>query len=155
GEGLELEPVRDEPWWAFNYFLGGLRSRVVINLDNPTASDDLVELAAHEVYPGHHTEHALKEKLLGETIQMVPTPAALVSEGIAETGPAVVLDDGLIDRLEAVLERHGLPADLRHARAVRAARRPLRRIGVDTALMLHEDGASVDEVVEHSMRWSL
>ena len=64
GEGLVVEGVRDEPWWAFNYYLGGLRSRVVVNLDVPTTCDDVVHLAAHEIYPGHHTEHALKEQLL-------------------------------------------------------------------------------------------
>ena len=36
GEGLELEAVTDEPWWAFNYYLGDLRSRVVLNVDVPT-----------------------------------------------------------------------------------------------------------------------
>ena len=62
-EGLVVEEVRDEPWWAFNYYLGGLRSRVVVNVDTPDICDDLVELASHEVYPGHHTEHAVKEQL--------------------------------------------------------------------------------------------
>src|SRR5215204_557867 len=50
GEALELEQVSDEPWWAFNYYLGGLRSRVVLNTDVPTTADDLIVLAAHEVY---------------------------------------------------------------------------------------------------------
>ena len=63
GEDLALEEVQDEPWWAFNYYLGDLRSRVVVNVDVPTTSDNLIELAAHEVYPGHHTEHAVKEQL--------------------------------------------------------------------------------------------
>src|SRR5207237_814352 len=85
GEELELDAVRDEPWWAFNYYLGGLRSRVVANIDAPTTADDVVELAAHEAYPGHHTEHAAKEQRFmreraefEESIQLVPTPAALL-----------------------------------------------------------------------------
>ena len=64
GEELTIEPVTDEPWWAFNYYLGDLRSRVVMNVDVPTTGLDLIHLAAHEVYPGHHTEHAVKEQLL-------------------------------------------------------------------------------------------
>ena len=101
GETLHLEAVHDEPWWAFNYYEGGLRSRVVVNVDVLTTTDDLVELAAHEVYPGHHTERSVKEQrlirdrgLLEESIQLVPTPQSLVGEGIAETGPGLVLDDG-------------------------------------------------------------
>ena len=61
GEEVVVEEVRDEPWWAFNYYLGDLRSRVVVNLDQPDLADAVVELAAHEVYPGHHTEHCVKE----------------------------------------------------------------------------------------------
>jgi len=162
GEELVVEEVRDEPWWAFNYYLGGLRSRVVVNLDVPTTCDDVIELAAHEVYPGHHTEHALKEKgllrergLLEESIQLVPTPAALVSEGLAETGPSVVLDGGTAERVVAVLRRHGLEHDFERGRAVREARRPLRRLGLDVALMIHEDGAPVEDAVAHVERWGL
>ncbi len=162
GEELTLDAVGDEPWWAFNYYLGGLRSRVVVNVDVPTTCDDLVELGAHEVYPGHHTEHAVKEQLLirdrgqiEEAIQLVPTPAALVSEGIAETGPGLVLDGDLPDRLTRVLRRHGLDCDLAHARAIRDARRPLRRLGLDAALMIHEDGASSEEAQAHVARWGL
>jgi hypothetical protein len=157
GEGLVLEEVRDEPWWAFNYYLGDLRSRVVVNLDQPDTADDIVELVMHEVYPGHHTEHAVKEQRfirdrgeIEESIQMVPTPAALLQEGLAETGPTVLLQGDLLDRLSALLD-----ADLRHQREVREARLPLRRLGLDAALMIHEDGASHDEVLAYLMRWSL
>ncbi len=160
GEGLELEEVSDEPWWAFNYYLGGLRSRVVVNTDLPTTADDLIELASHEVYPGHHTEHALKEQLLvrerglvEEAIQLVPTPQAVLSEGIAETARELVEPQDAA-ALVAILRRHGLTVDPRAA-AVREAAQPLRRIGLDLALMLHEEGASHDDAESYARRWSL
>src|SRR5215218_4184388 len=160
GEALELEQVSDEPWWAFNYYLGNLRSRVVVNVDIPTTADDLIGLAAHEVYPGHHTEHALKEQLLirdrglvEEGIQLVPTPQAVLSEGIAETARELV-EPADADALVAILRRHGLHVDDR-APAVREASRPLRRVGLDLALMIHEDGASTDEAEAYARRWSL
>jgi hypothetical protein len=162
GEGLDVEEVSDEPWWAFNYYLGGLRSRVVVNVDVPDICDDLVELAAHEVYPGHHTEHAVKEQLfirergeLEESIQLVPTPASLLQEGVAEAGPDVILDDELAAQLTGALARHGLDYDLAVERRMREARRPLRRIGVDAALMVHEDGATTDEVEQYLVRWGI
>ena len=162
GEGLGVEGVRDEPWWAFNYYLGDLRSRVVVNLDLPTTCHDVVHLAAHEVYPGHHAERALKEHLLirgqgliEESIQMVPTPASLVSEGIAETGPDIVVDDEVGERIVTALRRHGLEYDIERATAIAEARRPLRRLGVDVALMIHEDGGSVAEAEAYHRRWSL
>jgi hypothetical protein len=157
GEGLVLEGVRDEPWWAFNYYLGELRSRVVVNLDQPDTADDIVELVMHEVYPGHHTEHAVKEQRfirdrgeIEESIQMVPTPAALLQEGLAETGPSVVLRGDLLARLGELLG-----ADLEHQREMREARLPLRRLGLDAALMIHEDGVPHEEVAEYLTRWSL
>ena len=160
-EGVELDEVSDEPWWAFNYYLGGLRSRVVVNVDVPTTSDELVELAAHEVYPGHHTEHSLKERLLvqerglvEEAIQLVPTPQAVLSEGIAESGRELVLDeDGRAATVE-ILRRHGLPYDER-APAVREAAMPLRRVGLDAALLVHEQGATPEEAAAYVERWAL
>jgi hypothetical protein len=162
GEEVVVEEVRDEPWWAFTYYLGALRSRVVVNLDVKATCDDVVEVAAHEVYPGHHTEHSVKEQLfirdrgrLEESIQLVPTPAALLQEGLAETAPTIVLDGDVPQRLVEILRRHGLEYDYEQARAVREARRALRRIGLDAALMIHEDGASVEEAEAYVRRWSL
>jgi hypothetical protein len=162
GEGFELEEEHDEPWWAFNYYLGGLRSRVEVNVDIPTVWDDVVELAGHEIYPGHHTEHALKEQLLlreagrlEECIQLVPTPAALVSEGIAEVGRAVVSDEEVLEEIETILRSHGMAGDLSQAHAIREARRPLRRVMLDAALLLHEDGGSAEEAKSYFERWHL
>jgi len=162
GEGLELEAVHDEPWWAFNYYEGDLRSRVVVNVDTLTTTDDLTELAAHEVYPGHHTDRAVKEQLLvreqgllAEAIQLVPTPQSLVAEGIAETGPGLVLNDGTRAALSELFEREGLPWHPRLGWEIREARTPLRGIGVDAALLLHEEGASEDEARAHVERWAL
>ncbi len=162
GEEVVVEEVRDEPWWAFNYYQGGLRSRVVVNLDQPDIPDDIVELAAHEVYPGHHTEHSVKEQRfirergeLEESIQLVPTPAALLQEGVAETGPDVVLDEEAGARIVAALRQHGIEYDFAVERGLRTARRPLRRLGLDAALMIHEDGVPPDEVQAYLERWGL
>ena len=162
GEDLVLEEVRDEPWWAFNYYLGGLRSRVVINVDAPTTYDVLVELAAHEAYPRHHTERSVKEQLLArgagaseESIQLVSTPAALVSEGIAESGPRFVLGGEVGERVVDVFRRHGFDYELAFARAVREARASLRRVSVDAALLVYEEGASPEQAQEYVERWAL
>ena len=62
-EEFALELVAGEPWSAFNYYLGRHRSRIVVNTDLPFSGAEIVHLAAHEGYPGHHTEHATKEEL--------------------------------------------------------------------------------------------
>jgi hypothetical protein len=162
GEEAEVAEVRDKPWMADNAYSGGLRSRVAVNVDLPLTGDEVVELAAHELYPGHHTESSVKDQrllqeggLLEESIQLVPTPASLVSEGIAKTGPGLVLDDELFDRLEAIFRRYGVDEDIRRARAVREARRPLDRTLLDVALLLHEDGGSAEEGQAYFARWGL
>jgi hypothetical protein len=162
GEGLVVEGVRDEPWWAFNYYQGSLRSRVVVNLDVPTTCRECIHLAGHEVYPGHHTEHSLKERLLvqgqgkvEEAIKLVPTPSALVGEGIAESGPDLVMDGELRGRLVAAAQRHGLDYDAELAEAIAQARRALRPVSLDAALMIHEDSAPVEDAEAYVRRWSL
>ena len=163
GEELTLDPVQDEPWWAFNYYQGNLHSKVVLNTDIPTSGRDLLRLAGHEVYPGHHTEHALKEQLLmrdqgriEEGIQLVPTPQALLSEGIAEVGLDVVLDDATRDEAYEIIRRHGVFLDDPGlVEQIATAFEGLRTVGVDAALMVHEDGASVAEAEAYLEKWSL
>jgi hypothetical protein len=163
GEELTLEPVSDEPWWAFNYYLGNLASRVVLNVDVPTTGLDLVHLVGHEVYPGHHTEHAVKEQVLirdrgkiEEAIQLVPTPQAVLSEGIAEAGIDVVLDDAGREEAYAVLRSRGLElADPALSERIAKAAERLRTVGLDTALLIHEEGASEAEAQAYVERWSL
>ena len=163
GEALDLEPVTDEPWWAFNYYLGDLHSRVVLNVDVPTTGADLVHLAAHEVFPGHHTEHAVKEQLLireqgkiEEAIQLVPTPQAVLSEGIAETGEDMILDDAAKEEAYAILSRHEVTlVDPQLSERISTVTERLRTVGLDAALMIHEEGASEDEAQAYIERWNI
>ncbi len=59
-----METVRDVPWLAFCEYLGDLRSRISINIDLPLSAIELLTVAAHETYPGHHVERCLKDQLL-------------------------------------------------------------------------------------------
>jgi hypothetical protein len=163
GEGVALEPVTDEPWWAFNYYLGNLQSRVVLNTDVPTTGPDLIHLAGHEVFPGHHTEHSVKEQVLirdqgkiEEGIQLVPTPQVVLSEGIAEVGAEIVLDDAAKEEAYAILRRHGATlVDPQLSERITKVNERLRTVGLDAALMIHEEGASIEEAEAYVERWNL
>jgi hypothetical protein len=162
GEDVELEIVHDVPWWAYCGYLGDLRSRISVNVDLPMSSIALLRLAMHETYPGHHAERAVKEALLvrergllEETIVMVPTPQSLVAEGIAVVAPELVLDGEAASALVTVLDDAGIELDVAHARAVDTALLPCRWAEVNTALLLHDRGASEAEAQAYLERWAL
>ena len=136
--------MRDKPWLAFCDYLGDLRSRIAVNVDLPMSAIELLILTIHETYPGHHTERCCKEHLLvrgrgllEETLVLVPTPQSLVTEGIAELAPHVLLEGEGGAALAAVVHDAGIDFDLAHALAVERAREPLRvgggQRGVDAA----------------------
>jgi len=154
--------VADEPWTAFNYYLGGRRSRVALNTDNPADAFVLPMLVAHEAYPGHHTEHVWKEALLvdgagyvEESIFLVGTPQAVVSEGIAELALPLTLGDETDDVAGRVFAEVGVEYDVETSRAVRKFRNGLSGLQVNAARMLHVDGRPKDEVVDYLERWGL
>jgi hypothetical protein len=154
GEGVELATVHGEPWLAFCHYRGGLHSRIEVNVDVPLTGMELLRLTMHETYPGHHTERVMKEGPLEETIVLVPTPQSLLSEGIAECGPLLLLETAGRS-LAAPVRDAAVDFDLDHALAIEDAAELLRWAEVDAALMLHEDGADADDVRAYLRRWSL
>ncbi|MGI8493121.1 MAG: DUF885 domain-containing protein, partial [Acidimicrobiales bacterium] len=162
GERVDFETVTDRPWAGFNYYLGGLRSRVAINLDLPVLSLHLGHLVAHEAYPGHHTEHCRKEvglvqrhHQLEESIFLVGTPQCLLAEGLADLGLEVVAGR----RPEPVVASHlrplGIPYDGDLIGPVSEASEALAAVRSNAAILLHEHGRPPDEVVGYVMRWQL
>jgi hypothetical protein len=162
GEDVDFELVRDVPWLAFCAYLGDLRSRISINADFPTSALELLLLAIHETYPGHHAERCSKEHLLvrgrgllEETLVLVPTPQSLVSEGIAMLAPILLLESDAGAALAAVLHEAGVELDLHHALAVRRAMEPCAWVAVNVALLLHESGVDDAEAQAYLERWEL
>lgn len=92
---------------------------------------------------------------LEETLLLVPTPQSVVCEGIAEAGLDIILDEELREELEAALVAQGLKPELELAEQVTRARRPIRRVGLDLALLMHEQGATAEEAQAHYERWAL
>ena len=167
GEDLRVSLVRNQPWSGYNWYDGGLRSRVDLNLDLPIRADALVHVVAHETYFGHHLEHAWREAeqvmRLGRmeaSILLINTPECLISEGLADLGIDVALSrDAQVGLLAELLDRAGLAgtaADMPEATAtaarLAAMAEPRRRLGetrVNAALMRHADGRSHDDVLAY------
>jgi hypothetical protein len=161
GETTELELVTDEHWTAYNYYLGGLRSKVAVNTDLPHNASEIAHLVAHELYPGHHVEHAWKEQLLymdrgllEESVLPYGTPQSVIGEGLAELGIELVVEDQ--DTFVAeVLGEWGIEYDADSGRRIREARKPLERVVNNAAILLHMDGVSTDEAKAYIQRWGL
>ena len=162
GESVDFELVAGKPWSGFNYYLGGLRSRVAINTDLPVLSTSLGPLVAHEAYPGHHTEHVRKEvgllrrnRCWEESIVVIGTPHNLLSEGLADLGFEVVMGPCP----DAVVADHLTPLGIRYdsdvVAAMRKAREALGGVRANAAFRLWEDGADPDTVIDEVARFEL
>ncbi|MBF8289446.1 MAG: hypothetical protein HW391_414, partial [Chloroflexi bacterium] len=144
----------------------GRRSRVEINLDLPVRAPDLVHTVAHETYPGHHLEAATKEAVLvdGEgraelTLLSINTPECLLHEGLADLGYRFAVppadEAGLLEELFRTAEVP-VASDAGAARVaaerqvdIGRARRELRGVAGNAALLRHSDGRSRAEVVDY------
>ena len=163
-EAIRFHLVHAQPWTGYNWYEGGRRSRFDLNTDLPITASELVHVAAHEAYPGHHTEHALRESELVDdlgrleaSVLLINTPECLISEGLADVGHRFASPPAEeAELLVELYERAGLsiaaddPAARAAAETTVALRRPRRRLHesrVNAALMRHADGRSHEEVL--------
>jgi hypothetical protein len=164
-ESVELRLVSDQPWSGYNRYLGHNRSRIEVNTDLPVRADQVVNLMAHETYPGHHTELVSKEERwyrragrLEHSIQLLLAPECVISEGLATVAEEVIFPDQeeLATWLRHVLyPAAGIRADVdQQLRLARAAEK-LDGVSGNAAFLLHEERRSEDEVLEYIHRYSL
>jgi hypothetical protein len=164
GEDVEIAFVQDKPWSGYNWYLGDYRSRVEVNTDLPIHAHGLIALIAHEGYPGHHTEHSLKEQILyrdhgyGEhAIQLINTPECVISEGIATLAESLVFPDGegACWQAEHLYPLAGIAGDPEREARIARAQAALRAVSGNAALLLHREGRSEEEVLAYLMRYAL
>jgi hypothetical protein len=92
-ENIRLEYVHNKPWGGYNWYQGGNQSLIQINTDLPIYLERVIDLAAHEGYPGHHvynclleTEFAHKYGWVEFTVYPLFSPQSLIAEGTANFG---------------------------------------------------------------------
>ena len=152
-ESLRIEAARDVAWRVDARYLGAGDSVVRANLDSPLTLATMVEIAAHEGYPGHHAEAVVKAELLAmdghDELGLITalSPQALVSEGIAGFAREVVMSDqelaAELERLIRTLdERPNIAAEM----VVQRARRLLVPALGNAAIALHRDGEPLARV---------
>ncbi len=96
-EHINIEIVKNNnnnkiKWTYYNWYLGNFRSRIEVNPYYNMYWTLFLPAAAHEGYPGHHTEFVVKEQSLyhelnqfEHSILLLNSPKLIISEGIANT----------------------------------------------------------------------
>lgn len=92
-ENFTVELTNNQVWSAYNWYKGNSYSLIELNTDHPIFIERVIDLAAHEGYPGHHVFNALIEKhLVNErgwleySIYNLYSPVSLLAEGSANYG---------------------------------------------------------------------
>ena len=165
-EEVRVSLVRNQPWSGYNWYGGGYRSRVDLNVDLPVTLPRLLETLAHETYPGHHLEHASKEQLLVEGLGrleasaiLLNTPEDMIGEGLAELGQTVgIPEDDLAAQLTELAplaavplleDRAALEVAASRQATVDRSRQALAASRNNAAFMLHADGEAREPVLEY------
>lgn len=150
GEAVKVTLTQDQPWGAYNWYLGGYRSHIEFNTDLPLSAIQLAGTFAHEGYPGHHTEAVLKEQQLArelgyaeQRVTLLHSPAAVIAEGIATTALEMIFLDGSHHQwnLDVLFPAAGLTDEAMAAAeqlpAIEAAMQQLRRVTANAAILYH------------------
>jgi hypothetical protein len=164
GEGVTIRTVKDQPWGAYNWYLGSYRSLIEVNTDLPTNVSGLLDLMAHEGYPGHHVEHSLKEHLLyrgkgylENSILLINTPECVISEGIATLAGEIAFGPGETRSwlMQEAYPLAGIDQEVVDHEKLNRAADLLAGVRGNAVFMLHAEGRPDDEVVQYLIKYSL
>ena len=160
-ESVSYELVSGEAWLAYNWYQGEYRSRIDVNADLPISIVLLAALAAHEAYPGHHTERTAKDahllRGLGRvetSITIISAPEALISEGIATNALEQALGTDPFAVVADVLDGLDVSFDPAEVQEIDRAGEALEDVGTNAAFMLNEDGVASEDVEEYLRDWA-
>jgi hypothetical protein len=138
-KGVECRAVTNEPWSGYNYYLGGFKSVNAINTDRPMNQRSLLFLTYHEYE--HHVSNLWREKAYLERgftdLAIIPlhTGRCVISEGTADTAREF-LDKVVVNRELHALRSIGMLG---------------RMVTINAAIMLNQEGKTVEEAVEYMM----
>lgn len=168
-EAVEVRLTSNQPWSAYNWYLGRGRSLIEFNTDIPISAIGLLGTFAHEGYPGHHTESQLKERHLYQekgyaeyAALLLHSPAAVIAEGIATTAAEIIFPEGdpagdIHEWNEQVL----LPAagmtgeTAAQMRRLQKASRQLSYVSGNAAILYHTGQLDQKQTIDYIRTYSL
>jgi hypothetical protein len=105
-ERVTVAFVHDRPWSAFSRYLGNHQSTIEVNTDYQFTVDQLLQLACHEGYPGHHTRSVLlasapdADRWPERWVQAAFSPQSLVAEASATAAVDIAFSTAERARIE-------------------------------------------------------
>jgi hypothetical protein len=166
-EGVEIRLVKGQPWNAYNWYLGNGRSLIEFNTDLPLQAPALIGTFAHEGYPGHHTEHMLKEMTLyrakgyvEQAAMLLHSPAAVIAEGIATTALEMIFPgrsyhewnlDVAFPAAHIIVE----PEMAARLQEMAETLKPLRYVNGNAAILYHSGRLSREQTIEYLQTYGL
>ena len=161
-ESFKIEYVKGKSWSGYNWYKGGFRSVIQVNVDLPIHIDRALDLACHEGYPGHHVFNVLIEQRLvkglgWKEMMLYPlfSPLSLLAEGTAvyATELAFTKEERLAFERDVLFPLAGLdPARAAEYAAVRDLVDELKGTRVEGARRYLDGVLDRESLIEWSMR---
>lgn len=96
-ESVKIEYVDGAPWSAYNWYQGNFKSLIQVNTQSDIHLERVLDLAAHESYPGHHVYYSIRDKMYYQdsgfvefSIYTLFSPVSFLAEGTAVYGNDLV-----------------------------------------------------------------
>jgi hypothetical protein len=164
-ERFDLQFVNDKAWTGYSEYQGDGLSTIQVNTDIPITLLFAIDFLAHEIYPGHHTEDAIKEAELihGQGrdelyIILALSPFCVTCEGIAMHARDILLEeDAFVEWLdEKILPLAKLDhLDARRQLDIENAWRSIRGVGANAVFMHWVEGEKEERIKEYFLKYSL
>jgi hypothetical protein len=135
--GIKYKAVTNKPWGAYNWYKGDFRSVNEFNIDRPLNRNTVTAAIYHEYE--HHVSNLWRERAYKNhgwtdlSVVLLHTGRSIISEGTADTAADFL----------------GVGKGTRTGNAVRSASDLFRVLGINAAIMLNQDNASFEEVVDY------
>jgi hypothetical protein len=122
--GIELRYVIERPWLAYTRYQGRRQSVIEVRRDALLSEEDLLELACHEGYPGHHLQNIVwSQELLDRrrwtefSVTPLFTPHGIMAERAASAAAALAIPEAArspVRRMLDALAPHALAVAVAH-----------------------------------------
>lgn len=154
---LEVRYVIERPWLAYTTYEAGGRGIVEVRRDVPLSEEDLLGLACHEAYPGHHLQNLVWDKELFHERNWVEfsltplfTPHGIMAERAASAAGALALPEATrspVRRFLDALAPHALAVAVAHVDGEIDRDTALRRLRDE--LLMPQPGQFLDFVARY------